>query len=85
MPTIGQSHIKILLDGSVNSGHHTCLFDARVRRFPSFGHDFTRSSEGNLLNFWANQTKQRTAYAITVAIAFTSDCPLFCFNIDQLN
>lgn len=65
MPTIGQSHIKILLDGSVNSGHHTCLFDARVRRIPSFGYDLTHSLERYLLNCWVNHTKQRTAYAIS--------------------
>ena len=72
---IGQSHIKILLDGSANLGHCICLFNARGHRIRSFVHDFTHSLEGHLLNCWANHTKQRTAYAITVSITFTCDCP----------
>ena len=62
---LGQSHIKILLDDSVNSGH-------RIR---SFVHDFTHSLERQPPNCWTNHTKQRTDYAITVSIAFTRDCP----------
>ena len=79
--SIGQSHIEILLDGSVNSGHCICLFDTRGHRIRSFVHDFTHSLEQHPLNCWANHTKQRTSYAITVSIAFTCDCPSHIYTI----
>ena len=73
---IGQSHIEILLNGSVYSGHCICLFDTRGHRSRSFVHDLTPSLEQHPLNCWANHTKQRAADAITVSIASTCDCPI---------